>query len=288
MKKLLSIVLSLMLLLSLFACSSTDTEPSASPSEDTGQASASAEQSQAPANDDWSYIKEKGELIIGITDWEPMNYYDADGILIGFDTEYAEAVCAKLGVTPNFVFINWDTKEEELASKTIDCIWNGLTVTEDRKENMSFTTAYIINEQVVVIRAEDANKYTDIASLTGAAVVAEINSAGESAIAADLAAANYTPVLTQADALLNVKAGVADAAVIHATIAEAMLGEGTDYDNLIIVPAIDLLDEEYAIGFRLDSTAVAEINAVTAELLADGTLATIAEKYGLGTRLICE
>ena len=217
-----------------------------------------------------------------------MNYYDEDGNLIGFDTEYAEAVCAKLGVTPNFVIINWDTKEVELAAKTIDCIWNGLTVTEDRKENMAFTTSYIINEQVVVIRAKDADKYTDIASLAGAAVVAEIESAGESAIAADLPDAAYTPVSTQADALLNVKAGTAEAAVIDATMAEAMIGDGTDYSDLIVVPAIDLMDEEYAIGFRLGSTMVDEVNAITADLLADGTLAAIADKYGLGARLISE
>ncbi len=305
MKKLLSIVLALLLVFALFACSNDKIEPAADasyaaseepspseaapseaePSEAVPEAS---EEAQAPGDDDWSYIQEKGELVIGITDWEPMNYYDEDGTLIGFDTEYAAAVCEKLGVTPNFVVINWDTKEVELAAKTIDCIWNGLTVTEERRENMEFTTSYIVNEQVVVIRADDADKYTDIASLSGAAIVAEIESAGESAVAADLTEASYTPVSTQADALLNVKARTAEAAVIDATMAEAMIGEGTDYADLIVVTTIDLMDEEYAIGFRLGSTAVAEVNSITAELLADGTLAAIAEKYGLGARLISE
>ena len=240
----------------------------------------------AKKNDDWSYIKAKGELIIGITDWEPMNYYDADGKLVGFDTEYAEALCAKLGVKPKFVVINWDTKEVDLKAKTIDCIWNGLTVTEDRKANMAFTTSYIINEQVVVVKKDNASKYADIASLDGKTVVAETESAGQAAIEAGMPKAAFTAVDSQATALLEVKAGTAEAAVIDATMAEAMIGEGTDYADLTIIPSINLMDEEYAIGLRLDSTAVAEFNKVTAALLKDGTLQKIADTYGLAARLI--
>jgi polar amino acid transport system substrate-binding protein len=111
MKKIVSVILALTLVFALTACA---------------------------AKDDWSYIKAKGELVIGYTDYAPMNYTDDSGKLVGFDTEYAEALCAKLGVTPKFVLINWDTKEVDLKAKTIDCIWNGLTVKEDRKENMAF------------------------------------------------------------------------------------------------------------------------------------------------------
>jgi len=240
----------------------------------------------AKKDDDWSYIKGKKEIVIGYTDYQPMNYTDDSGKLIGFDTEYAEAVCAKLGVTPKFVIINWDTKEVELAAKTIDCIWNGLTVTEERREKMAFTTSYIVNEQVLVVKADNASKYADKASLSGVAVVAEIESAGQSAIEKDLPDAAFTAVDTQATALLEVKAGTAEAAVIDATMAEAMTGEGSDYSDLVVVTSVDLMDEEYAIGLRLGSTAVAEFNKVTEKLLADGTLQAIAEKYGLGARLI--
>ncbi|NLT13573.1 MAG: transporter substrate-binding domain-containing protein [Clostridiales bacterium] len=240
----------------------------------------------AKKDDDWSYIKGKKEIVIGYTDYQPMNYTDDSGKLIGFDTEYAEAVCAKLGVTPKFVIINWDTKEVELAAKTIDCIWNGLTVTEERREKMAFTTSYIVNEQVLVVKSDNASKYADKASLSGVAVVAEIESAGQSAIEKDLPDAAFTAVDTQATALLEVKAGTAEAAVIDATMAEAMTGEGSDYSDLVVVTSVDLMDEEYAIGLRLGSTAVAEFNKVTEKLLADGTLQAIAEKYGLGARLI--
>ena len=175
--------------------------------------------------DDWAYIEGKGEMVIGITLFDPMNYYEGEK-LIGFDTEYAEAVCAKLGVTPKFVEINWDTKEVELAAKNIDCIWNGLTVTEERKANMQFTDAYIENKQVVVIKKSNEKKFADTASLSGANLTAEISSAGEGAIAddANLSKATYTAVAKQTDALLEVKAGTADAAVLDYVMAKSMVG----------------------------------------------------------------
>ncbi|MDR1573455.1 MAG: transporter substrate-binding domain-containing protein, partial [Clostridiales Family XIII bacterium] len=111
---------------------------------------------QTEEADDFSYLKDKGTIVIGITDYEPMNYYDESGALVGFDTEFAEAACEKLGLTPEFTVINWDTKEAELAAGSIDCIWNGLTVTEERRANMAFSDSYLRNEQVVVLRAEDA------------------------------------------------------------------------------------------------------------------------------------
>jgi polar amino acid transport system substrate-binding protein len=286
MKKILSVLLALVMVLALAACAST-AKTSPSPSEEgPATTSPSASASTAPADDDWAYIKAKGELVIGITEYEPMNYYDKDGKLVGFDTEYAEAVCAKLGVTPKFVIINWDTKEVELKAKNIDCIWNGLTVTEDRKENMAFTNSYIRNEQVLVVRSADAAKYADKAALKGVKIVAETGSAGESAIATDLSDAAYTAVDTQAKALLEVKAGTADAAVVDATMATSMTGQGTDYADLTVITSLSLTAEEYAIGFRLNSTAVAEVNKATQDILADGSLAKIADKYSLTQRLI--
>jgi len=275
MKKIFYAVLIILLALTLSACSSGNTP-----------APAQNGSGNAPAEDDWAYIKGKGELIIGITPYEPMNYEDKDGKLVGFDTEYAEALCAKLGLKPKFIFINWDTKEIELKSKNIDCIWNGLTVTEERKANMAFTQSYLINEQVVVIRSADASKYKDKDSLKGATVVAEAGSAGESAVKADLPDAKYTAVDAQTKALLEVKAGTAQAAVVDATVANSMTGPGTDYATLTVIKDLNLTAEEYAIGLRPGSTAVAEFDKITAELLQDGTLAKIAEKYNLTERLI--
>ena len=239
----------------------------------------------APAveDSDLAYIVGNGKMVIGITEYAPMNYYDDAGKLIGFDTEYAEAVCAKLGVAPEFVVINWDTKEMELEAKNIDCIWNGFTITEERKEALEFTDPYVKNMQVVVIKADNAATYVDTASLSGANLVAEMGSTGESSIADDenLSQASYVGVSKMADALLEVKAGTADAAVIDYVMAKAMVGEGTDYADLMIMDGVELAYEEYGVGFRKGSDAAAAVNEATAALIAEGSLPEIAAKYGL-------
>jgi polar amino acid transport system substrate-binding protein len=181
----------------------------------------SAQSAAAPQDGDFAAVAAAGKLVIGITEYEPMNYKDASGKWIGFDTEFAEAVCAILGVTPEFVEINWDTKEIELAGKQIDCIWNGLTVTEDRRENMDFSISYLLNEQAVVVRKADADKYVDASSFANLTVVAEEGSAGEVA-AEGLEGANYVAVAAQSAAVLEVKAGTADAAVVDITMAREL------------------------------------------------------------------
>ena len=240
--------------------------------------------------DDLAYIQDKGTLVIGITEYAPMNYYDESGTLIGFDTEFAQALCEKMGLEPEFVVIDWSTKEIELKARSIDCLWNGLTVTEERKENMAFSESYMENKQVVVIRAADADKYTDVAGIAAGALVAEEGSAGESAIAADaaLSGAVYTPISNMASCLMEVKAGTADAAVLDVVMASAMVGEGTDYADLMIVDGVELAVEEYAIGFRVDSNMPAAVDPVIDELYADGTMAELAEKYELTSMLIAE
>lgn len=175
---------------------------------------------------DLEYVKGKGKMTIGYTVYAPMNYTNDAGEFVGFDTEFAEAVCEKLGIEPEFVEINWDTKEVELEAKKIDCIWNGFTITKEREENLDFSIPYILNKQVVVIRKADADKYKDTASLAAANLVAETSSAGESAIKDDenLSKANYTAVAKQTDALLEVKSKAADAAVLDYTLANSMVG----------------------------------------------------------------
>ncbi len=239
------------------------------------------------AASDLEYITNNGKMIIGYTDYAPMNYFEGDEF-VGFDTDFAKAVCEKLGVEPEFIEINWDTKEVELNAKSIDCIWNGFTITEERKENIEFSKPYIENKQVVVIKAENKDKYKDTASLSQAALVAEVSSAGESAIADDenLSKANYVAVQKQTDGLLEVKAGTADAVVLDYTLADAMVGEGTDYEELMIIDGLDLCVENYGIGFRKGSDVAAKVDAIIDELLADGTLEAIADKYDMGAILV--
>ena len=218
-------------------------------------------------------------MVIGYTVYEPMNYTDADGNFTGFDTELATAVCEKLGVEPEFVEINWDTKVVELDAKSIDCIWNGMTLTDDIMANTATTKAYAKNAQVVVVK--DGTDYSSTADLVGKTVVAEAGSAGEAAIEGDenLAQADYVSKSVQTDCLMEVAAGTADAAVLDLTLANAMIGEGTDYASLKIVDELNA--EEYGVAFRKDSDTAAAVDAAFDELKADGTMQALADKYDL-------
>ena len=275
MKRLVSAFLAGAMALSLAACggaASTSTVAS------SASASGSAAASETAASD-LDYIKEKGKMVIGYTVYEPMNYTDADGNFTGFDTELATAVCEKLGVEPEFVEINWDTKVVELDAKSIDCIWNGMTLTDDIMANAATTKAYAKNAQVVVVK--DGTDYSSTADLVGKTVVAEAGSAGEAAIEGDenLAQADYVSKSVQTDCLMEVAAGTADAAVLDLTLANAMIGEGTDYASLKIVDELNA--EEYGVAFRKGSDAAAAVDAAFDELKADGTMQALADKYNL-------
>ena len=272
MKKLISIVLALGIAASLAACGSS-ASTAASTAESTVESTAAA------GDSDLDYIKGKGKMTIGYTVYEPMNYTDADGNFTGFDTELATAVCEKLGVEPEFVEINWDTKIVELDAKSIDCIWNGMTLTDDIQANTACTKAYAKNAQVVVMKA-DAD-YSSTADLVGKTVVAEASSAGESAINDDesLSQADYVSKSVQTDCLMEVAAGTADAAVLDLTLASAMIGDGTDYADLAIKDELNA--EEYGVAFRKGSDAADAVNAAFDELKADGTMQALADMYSL-------
>ena len=275
MKRFLSMFVAGAMALSLAACggaASTSTAASAS-----GSAAGSA--ASASADSDLAYIQGKGKMVIGYTVYAPMNYTDDEGNFTGFDTELATAVCEKLGVEPEFVEINWDTKVVELDAKSIDCIWNGMTLTEDIMANTATTKAYAKNAQVVVVK--EGTAYTSTADLAGKTVVAEAGSAGEAAIQGDenLAKADYVSKSVQTDCLMEVAAGTADAAVLDLTLANAMIGEGTDYAGLKIVDELNA--EEYGVAFRKGSDAAAAVDAAFDELKADGTMQALAEKYEL-------
>ena len=257
MKKLLSIVLALLMLVSCFAFAACGNEK---------------------GTNDAKGDKETEKLVIGYTIYEPMNYME-DGKLTGFDTEFAEAVCEKLGVTPEFVEINWDTKFVTLDSKKIDCIWNGMTISDEVKKNCDVSKAYVKNAQVVVMKDDVIEKYADAESLKGLKFAAEAGSAGEAAIKDNGLNENYSPVAAQTDALLAVMGGQADACVIDITMAKSMTADGTSYEKLGY--SLELTAEEYGSGFRKDSDLTEKVNAIIDELVEDGTLPALAEKYEL-------
>lgn len=240
------------------------------------------------ADSDLAYVKDKGEMLVGITIFSPMNYYNDANELIGFETEFTKAVCEKLGVTPKFVEINWDSKEVELNAKNIDCIWNGMTITEERKENMSITIPYMDNKQVLIVKADKVAQFE--ASLDNAKVVAEQGSTGEElALAHELFAnAKYTAVDSQAKGLIEVKSGVSDILIADYTLALGSVGEGTDFEDLAIVDSYTFDSQEYGIAFRKGSDMTEEVNKIMKELAAEGKILEIATKYNLDKLLVIE
>ena len=181
-----------------------------------------AEGQTVEGDSDWEYIKNKGTLVIGVTDYKPMDYME-DGKWVGFDAEYAEKICEKLGVTAEFKEIVWENKLLDLDTKTIDCVWNGMTIKEEITNVADVSGAYMKNYQVVIVK--DADKYTDLASLKGKKIVAEAGSAGETeALANENLKEGYKAVESMADALLEVKSGAADACVIDYVMAASLVG----------------------------------------------------------------
>ncbi|MBR5528589.1 MAG: transporter substrate-binding domain-containing protein [Clostridia bacterium] len=243
-------------------------------------------ETETDADSDWAYVSDNGKLVVGMTLFAPMNYYDDDNNFIGFETEFSKAVAEKLGLEAEFVEIDWTTKEIELAAKSIDVIWNGMTITPERAEAMSITIPYMQNKQVLVAKAENAESYA--ASVEGLTIVAEAESAGESVATTDdfFASADYVAVDTQAKALMEVSSGTADACVVDFVASIGMIGEGTDYENLVVVATEEFSPEQYGAAFRKGSDITEKVNAAIKELKADGTLDTIAAKYKLA-ELIC-
>ena len=280
MKRILGLILVGVMLFSLAACS--------------GNNAATTEAT------DWEYIQDKGVLTIGVTNYPPMNYLDENNKWTGFDTEFAEAVGEILGVNVEFIEISWEAKEVELASKNIDCLWNGMCITEDRKEMWEVTAPYMYNTQAMVMKADKQEEI--MADITAKKVVAEAGSTGEEKItgviddSADatvevvakdyFANAEYTGVKSMAIALQDVQMGVADVAVVDSVIAQGMIeSEGSQFGDLVISLDNKFGDQYFGIAFRKDSDACAKVEEAIATLRENGKLNEIATTYGLADGL---
>ena len=260
MKKLLAILLAVSMVLCFAACGGADT----------------ADQL------DSEYVAEKGVLTVGITNFAPMDYPDENGEWIGFDADMARAFAESLGVEVEFIEIDWDNKIMELDSKNIDCVWNGMTLTDEVKAAMGTSNAYCNNAQVIVVPADKAEEYATAEACADLNFAAEAGSAGEAALM-DLGY-NVTALSTQADASMEVASGTSDACVIDLLMAGAMIGEGTSYENLVYTAALN--SEEYGVGFRQGSDLVDLLNQFFIDAYADGSMLEIAEKYGVQESLV--
>jgi len=257
MKKLFALLLAVLMTLSMVACGAKD------------------------ADSDLAYVQDKGTLIVGITDFAPMDYKENDE-WVGFDADMAKAFAKSLGVECQLVEINWDTKISELDSKTIDAVWNGMTLTDEVKNGMGCSNAYCNNAQVVVVKADAAAQYATAEACADLSFAVEAGSAGEEAVAA--LGYDYISVTTQADALMEVASGTSDACVIDLLMAGAMIGEGTSYPDLTYTA--ELTTEEYGVGFRKGSDLAEALNEFFAKSYADGSMMETAKRYGVQESII--
>ena len=223
-------------------------------------------------------IKAAGKLVVGITDFAPMDYLGDNGEWIGFDADLARAFAESLGVKAEFTVIDWDNKTLELNAGNIDCIWNGMTLTDGVKAAMETSKPYCGNAQVVVA-PKDKAAGLDYGALTFAV---EAGSAAEEL--AKEKGWKIASMQSQGDALLEVASGASDACIIDQLMAGAMIGEGTSYPDLVLVEGLNA--EEYGVGFRKGSDLAAKLDAFLDGKYKDGTLAQVAQKYGIDVKLI--
>ena len=258
MKKMLSILIAVLLVLSALAGCSKPKEAAKKADSDT--------------------IKANGKLIVGITDFAPMDFVGENGEWVGFDADLAKAFAESLGVKAEFTVIDWNNKTLELDAGNIDCVWNGMTLTDGVKAAMETSKPYCGNAQVVVA-PKDKAAGLDYGTLTFAV---EAGSAAEEL--AKEKGWKIASMQSQGDALLEVASGASDACIIDQLMAGAMIGEGTSYPDLVQVEALNT--EEYGVGFRKGSDLAALLDAFLDAKFADGTLAELAVKYGIDVKLI--
>ena len=286
MKKFFALLLALCMVFALAACC----EPAASDPSDAPESEAPADVTEPAdeggdtAESDMAYVQDKGTLVVGITNFEPMDYQNESGEWIGFDADLAKAFAESLGVEVVFQEIEWESKVMELDGKTIDVVWNGMTLTDEVLSAMECSNAYCNNAQVVILPADSAEDYPDAASMSELNFAVESGSAGEAMAIEN--GFSYTPVVDQATAVLEVSSGTCQAAIIDSLMAAAMVGEGTSYADLTYT--ISLNSEEYGVGFRKGSDLAAALNEFFVDYYAAGTMQELAETYGVSAALIAQ
>lgn len=231
-------------------------------------------------------VKNGEKIIVGITDYKPMDYKNDNGEWVGFDYELATKVFTTLGYTVEFKEIDWDTKTVTLNSGKIDCIWNGMTVTDELLENVLLSNVYLENQQVVVVKKEKKADFATQANLAGKVVAVESGSAAEGAVE-DLNCKEVRKATNQNAAVLEVFAGTADCAVIDFALAKTLTSSGSDYFDKLVMVDVGFEKEEFAVAFRQsDSKLCFNVNKQINKLYKDGTILALATEYGILNQIV--
>lgn len=245
----------------------------------TSDESAAPEPAQADAS--WEDIKEKGAIVVGLDDaFPPMGFRDEKNEIVGFDVDLAKEAAKRLGVEAKFQPIVWDTKVEELDSGNIDVIWNGLTITDERKTQMLFTKPYIQDRQIIVVTPDSDIKGK--ADLAGKKVGIQAASSAIEAVEAD--AATYATIkdsLLEFEsndlALRDLKGGGVQAVVVDEVVGRYYISK---HPGEYKVLEENFGVEEFGVGLRLtDEAFLAELEKVLDEMKADGTASEISKKW---------
>lgn len=244
----------------------------------TGCAQTSANTASAiePGLSDIEYVQKKGTLVVGVTDYAPMGYHSGED-WVGLDIDLAKAFADSIGVELELEEIDWNKKTELLQKGTIDCIWNGMTMTEELQETISCSKPYLSNAQVVVLRSDDTKQHQTVETCQHLLFAVEAGSTAE-ALLKELKY-RYTTFPTQIEALQSVQENKTDAAVIDIIMASSNVGEGREYENLDFT--ISLNDEKMCVGFRKDSDLTKKADEFLTTVYMDGTIQTLTEKYGI-------
>ena len=222
------------------------------------------------------YVQKKGTLIVGVTDYAPMGYHSGTD-WVGLDIDLAEAFADSIGVKLELVEIDWNKKTELLQKGDIDCIWNGMTMTEELQETISCSKPYLSNAQVVVLRSDETKQHQTVETCQHLLFAVEAGSTGETLLKE--MKYRYTTYPTQIEALQSVQENKTDAAVIDIIMASSNVGEGREYEELDF--AISLNDEKMCVGFRKDSDLTQKADEFLKTVYMDGTIQSLSEKYGI-------
>ncbi len=296
MKKLVAMILAVLMLVACFAgCGNKDVDTAGTTGSDAlsdvADTTAGSAASDATEDAKDEQTSDGKTIVVGYTIYEPMNYYDENNEFVGFDTDLAKAVFGNLGYQVIFQEIDWSAKYTDLNSGTIDCVWNGFTCnTADddgiaRADKVDFSYNYMENRQVVVVKKGSEIKTID--DMKGKFAAVEGGSAGESYAVGIDENIVLTKCLKQTECLTEVLSGNVDYAVLDAQLAKSYVGKG-DYADLETVEDLSSDVEYYAIGFKKGSDLTAQVNAELVRLAADGTIAKLAEQYGVSNTAITD
>lgn len=276
-KRLIGLVMIAVMIFSMAACGTKDNK-------DSGAKATKAPSTDSSTGSDNSlkYIQDRGKLILGLDDaFPPMGFRDDSNNIVGFDIDLAKAVCKKLGVELVCQPISWDAKEQELSTKNIDCIWNGFSVTPERKKNLTMSQSYMENKiALVVVKDSTIASMADmkgkrLAVQSGSSADEALNNTDNKAFKDSLGKDNgFKDYVT---ALMDLETGNSDAVLMDSVVANYMITK--QKKNFKVLPD-NLVAEEYAIGFRKgDDALCAAINKALSDLKADGTVAKISTQW---------